>query len=1571
MAKDLKAKEPKKKGRRLKKTVRRTLGTICLISAILVASIPTEGLKQVAADAPGENKKLDEKAMESYYNIPDLTNYGGKVYTTGNGDFQFAYVAPDGSNTGPTKVAVILGYSNVGSLDGGTLKIPDTVDAYLNYRTTDGTGQGYVAVGQSGNYLFYRTEEIIPPELDVSGNEITPGETIYHYYPCYYNDYASWKDIDSSELYYYDTADSKPVAGRDPIAVGSTESYMRIKDAVVAYIGNQYLESDDAGGWKIGKNVDAEHGIFASRGSIVHLVVGDNLSGIGNYAFYNCTSLQSITLSNALDTIGNYAFAGCINMNAVSLNSASDITAIGTHAFENCQALTSFTVPVNVTAIGDAAFKGCWSMRTIDLCGGDQNVALSKLGYDMFVDCQQLQSITFPKGFTENVDISNFKGCLSLGSITVSNTSMNITENFGSASGTPVFGYDDFKQQYNDSTVVHGTFYFEGPTNATNPSTLHRTAMNNYFAFSYLNEADLTLQDIYELTVKSGDKKATYRVNSDDTLISSVLDDGIKDIELPEYIGPNYIKTIGSGVFQNYCFVEMLTIPSTVEHIDENAFSGCHKLKYVTFENPVKLSIADGAFRTQEVTHRPKCTDKTLDPIPKLTFIGPISTDSAPFLYAMKESNKINVGNQKDSYIRYFSGWPSGLVVQYNPETGKNELTDYPTLNDLVKPSSSVISEIYSVVAPDLATEYEKAMTGAHQKLARNSSSEAVTGYETQIWDAVMNIILPDGIEGIQAGLFKTKEVDSGEVADQYFKSEGASYKTLTAYGLKDVAGDDNPDDDKDTGCFANCEDFQRIALYGNTESIGDYAFKGCKKLTSVTVPSTVTKMGKIPFTGCENLSYVDFQNSKNFNCDNSIIYQLDSAGNKYKLVEFLEGRSSGNVSSAETAGIKEIAAEAFSNTKVSFVDLSESYVERILERTFANCEKLISVSLPEDLKSVANQAFTNCPTLQRLKVPNLYTVFYDDAVDTYTDAANNKYRPDDLVFACNEDSLAAEYAKKYKFEIDPNGMEVKYKVEWIDWDDTVLKVEYVIQGMDATPPTEAGKDPTVPEHRPGYKFVDWSEDYTGVHENLRIRAFYEKVDPDTYKVWVYFRDDDKVTDLYDPVRVAIGDKVKKPANPVKEGYVFIGWSSDTDFDTPITRETYFFAQWAERDGRLVVRFINDDGTVLNQQLVNPGEDAYEPKTPEPAMEEHKGWKFAGWVPSNFTNITKDTDIYATYTNGDSTSDGNGGNGNGSGGNGSGGNGSGGNGSGGNGSGGSGADDTNTVLYTLTVQNGSGSGSYVAGSQPVIVANNPPSGQEFSNWTIEPSDTKIASTTLSATVVTMPEKNVIVTAHYKTKTGSSSGSSTVSGNNSNRPGSNSGTMSTGSTVVIDKNGLSNTGVVSATVRGSSDNFTIKITESTAASEAVLKALQAEYGDVSKIKYFPMDISLYDSTGTKKITDTTGLSVTITLPIPDSLITYAGNNKVAAVNNNNRLDKLSPKFTTIDRVACVTFTAEHFSPYVIYVETDNLLESTVIDYTPKTGDGIHPKWFLSIGLACVAVVLFMKRDKRSLRAVKAV
>ena len=224
------------------------------------------------------------------------------------------------------------------------------------------------------------------------------------------------------------------------------------------------------------------------------------------------------------------------------------------------------------------------------------------------------------------------------------------------------------------------------------------------------------------------------------------------------------------------------------------------------------------------------------------------------------------------------------------------------------------------------------------------------------------------------------------------------------------------------------------------------------------------------------------------------------------------------------------------------------------------------------------------------------------------------------------------------------------------------------------------------------------------------------------------------------------------------------------------------------------------------------------------------------------------------------------------------------------------------------------------------------------------------------------------------------GTSTSTNTVTNRPGSSSSTPgstgtvnnpssgATGTTdnngnrIYITKNGISNTDVASLAVSGSTDNFIVRITESPEATAAVEQSLTNTYGTLQGLAYLPMDISLYDSTGQNKITDTHGLNITVTMPIPDVLIQYGGNARVAAADNGG-LQQLTPRFTTIDGIACISFVPPHFSPYVIYVDTNNLIAGQMLDATPATGDPIHPKWFAAIGMACISILLFVASDGR--------
>ena len=757
-------------------------------------------------------------------------------------------------------------------------------------------------------------------------------------------------------------------------------------------------------------------------------------------------------------------------------------------------------------------------------------------------------------------------------------------------------------------------------------------------------------------------------------------------------------------------------------------------------------------------------------------------------------------------------------------------------------------------------------------------------------------------------------------------------------------------------GAFKGCTNLKKVEINGNTTSIGDKAFEDCNALTDATLSGTITDLGIIPFTGCENLKSVNFTGTDYFSCDNSIIYGM-SNGTKARIIECLEGRDSKYVKADETAGVTSLAPSAFEGCEnLREIDLSQSAITVVPERAFADTTSLQNVKLPLTCTTIQNDAF-NKSHLDRLEGVQNVTIVGDLAFNEI----EKKDNPKDLLIVTPKDTYMWEYGTNKGFTVEETSREDYYTVIFRDWNEELgqyinVDTQTVKAGEAAVAPEPAGKA--------GEIFQYWDPDYREVSEDRTCVAFYSKEDPDANKLTVTFQDWDGT--VIKEIKVSSGGSIAdadlpNTSNLVRDGYIFIGW------DRPLTNITESFTTMAQykalSEDDIVVRYINSvTKEVFYQTTIKKGTVAPSIQTPTVS-----GYTFKEWLPDIETAITENTDFYAVYeasgsNNGGTASPGTstspgastspGGNNN---------------------------NGTTAKMYTLTVKNGSGSGSYVAGSQPIIVANDPAKNQQFSSWSIDPANTKIASKVLSATVITMPEANVTVTANYTAKSGSGNktNTSTGSGNSTNsnsnrRPSSTTtGTVSGGrTTVVIDKNGLSNTGVVSATVNGSSDNFVIKITESAAASEEVVKALMAEYGsDISAIKYFPMDISLYDSTGNTKITDTTGLSISITLPLPDSLITYAGNNKVAGVVNS-KLDKLSPKFSTISGVSCVTFTAEHFSPYVIYVDTNNLTAGTIADSTPKTGDGIHPKWFLSMGLACISVVLFTKKDKKTLRKARA-
>lgn len=115
------------------------------------------------------------------------------------------------------------------------------------------------------------------------------------------------------------------------------------------------------------------------------------------------------------------------------------------------------------------------------------------------------------------------------------------------------------------------------------------------------------------------------------------------------------------------------------------------------------------------------------------------------------------------------------------------------------------------------------------------------------------------------------------------------------------------------------------------------------------------------------------------------------------------------------------------------------------------------------------------------------------------------------------------------------------------------------------------------------------------------------------------------------------GEKVNKPTDPTRDGYIFIEWdlgSSIYDFSAKVTRNLILKAVWKEQEGgkvTYVVNFNTDGGNSVSNQIINKDGTITKPQDPV-----RDGYKFLGWYSNNVlfdfnTPITKNLELIAKW----------------------------------------------------------------------------------------------------------------------------------------------------------------------------------------------------------------------------------------------------------------------------------------------------------------------------------------------------
>ena len=288
-----------------------------------------------------------------------------------------------------------------------------------------------------------------------------------------------------------------------------------------------------------------------------------------NGVFYN-SGITNIEFPSTLEAIGDYAFYNCSGITEVDLSQCTSLTSIGDYAFYNCSGLTSITLLSNLTSIGNYAFSGCTNLQPSETDQGVEYLGNSDNQYLVLWDGTGITTSSYT--VNENCKFiydTAFQGCSGLESITLPSSLISIGDRaFNSCSG--LTGELDFSNCTSLISIGDRAFNscsgFTGVLNLTNCTSLTSIGDSAFEGCSGLEVLALgeSLTSIGEAAFNSCIGLTELDFSNCTSLIS-----------------------IGYSAF-NYCsgLTEVdLSNCTSLTSIEPYVFNGCFKLTSITFPN--------------------------------------------------------------------------------------------------------------------------------------------------------------------------------------------------------------------------------------------------------------------------------------------------------------------------------------------------------------------------------------------------------------------------------------------------------------------------------------------------------------------------------------------------------------------------------------------------------------------------------------------------------------------------------------------------------------------------------------------------------------------------------------------------------------------------------------------------------------------------------------------------------------------------------------------------------------------------------------------------------------------------
>ena len=430
--------------------------------------------------------------------------------------------------------------------------------------------------------------------------------------------------------------------------------------------------------------------------------------------------------------------------------------------------------------------------------------------------------------------------------------------------------------------------------------------------------------------------------------------------------------------------------------------------------------------------------------------------------------------------------------------------------------------------------------------------------------------------------------------------------------------------------------------------TIGNAAFRD-SSVTSVTIPASVTEIGSNAFAGCTNLTSVNYEGDwSNLTIQSGNPAVQDAANAPLFDFEFIPPDNTAvivtnykyNGAAADVTipsryqgkPVTTIGHAAFFNSAVTSVTIPDS-VTSISDEAFINCPKLTNISIPNSVTYIGFSAFSSCTSLKSITLPSSLS-FISGALFLGCSQLTTIHIPVSVTSIGNN-----------AFADCPSLMTVTYPGSKTQWDDitkgrnsdvlenhlicamleatftadgtTFAPAQTIDRGEKFTKPAEPSKENhTFAGWYNGDEKFDFDADTTKAPNVLNLVA---KWDINQYTVKFvsnYGSFDDQTIEHGKPI-----DTAKLTIPPV-EGFTFDGWYADEnrtiefDFTKPITGDTKVYAKWTAKDYE--VSFITEHGKTPTSQNVK-----YNGTATNPGELTEDGYTFIGW----YTDDTYDTEF--------------------------------------------------------------------------------------------------------------------------------------------------------------------------------------------------------------------------------------------------------------------------------------------------------------------------------------------------------